>query len=54
MNIFLALVLVTGFVYFATNAGEHPLHRPGLRPAVTTAIIGLIGCMAWAGWIIGK
>lgn len=49
-NLVLALAVVMAFVYAATNLGEHPLYRPGVRPAVSAGLIGLIVLFLWPIW----
>lgn len=50
LNIFIVLLGIGIFAYFATNAGEKPMFRPGLKPALTVVIICLIGYILWP-WI---
>lgn len=46
-----AAVVIVGlmlFTHIATNGGEHPLYKPGLKPAI---VAGILCTLAWLLWL---
>jgi len=53
-NLYLVIAGLMLFVFVATNAWEHPIHKPHWKPAVSFGILGLLSCFVWDTWLIGK